>query len=32
VRRVDDRRDRRVVARQETSEQLAHARDNRGLR
>ena len=32
VRRLDDRRDRRVVARHETSEQLVHARDNRGLR
>ena len=32
LRRLDDRRDRRVVARYETSEQLVHARDNRGLR
>jgi hypothetical protein len=31
VRRVDDRRDRRVVARKETSDQLVHARDDRGL-
>ena len=32
LRRLDDRRDRRVVARYETSEQLVHACDNRGLR
>jgi len=32
VRRVDDRRDRRVVACHETPEQLLHARDSRGLR
>jgi hypothetical protein len=32
VRRGDDRCDRGVVARYETSEQLVHAQDNRGLR
>ena len=32
VRRLDDRCDRRVVARHETSEQLVHAHDNRGRR
>jgi hypothetical protein len=32
VRRIDDRCDRRVVAGHETSEELVHARDNRGLR
>jgi hypothetical protein len=32
VRRVDDRCDRRIVARHETPEQLVHARDIRGRR
>ena len=32
LRRLDDRRDRRVVARYEASKQLLHARDNRGRR
>ena len=32
MRSLDDRRDRRVVACYETSEQVLHARDNRGLR
>ena len=32
VRRLDDRRDRRMVARNETPEQLVHARHDRGLR